>query len=80
MCPPNIEKEIVDNHFLTPLNMRNVDNECSARTSTLEVFVINKIRKKICVWKIRRSQVASIYGVGSIYQLKILNRNSEYES
>ncbi len=33
MCPPNIEKEIVDNQFLTPLNMRNVDNECSARIS-----------------------------------------------
>ncbi len=31
--------------------------------------------------KIRRSQVASIYGVGSIYQFKdIKNRNSEYES
>ena len=33
MCPPNIEKEIIDNQFLTPLNMRNVDNECSARLS-----------------------------------------------
>ena len=33
MCPPNIEKEVVDNQFLTPLNMRNVDNECSARIS-----------------------------------------------
>ena len=44
--------------------------------------MINKNKKKKFVsMKIRRSQVASIYGVGSIYQFKdTKNRNSEYES
>ncbi len=33
MCPPNTEKDIIDNQFLIPVNMRNVDNDCSARIS-----------------------------------------------
>ena len=33
MCPPNTEKDVVDNQFLIPVNMRNVDNDCSARIS-----------------------------------------------
>ena len=50
----------------------------------LEVFVNKKKmnnKGNFVSMKIRRSQVASIYGVGSIYQFKdIKNRNSEYES